>query len=260
MKNIIAIKNRILFHMDRTRSPRYTNEVISYAIQTAVDDFIKDRYDNIKDAEARYAFETVQRVRDEIRTVVEITLLTPTVLKQADLPPDYMYDVGVKQLINNVWRNSTPKTLSERLGGERNMYFRSTSEYPSHEQIGSKLRCYTNTGSLTSIELYYISKYELPYIYDGTIASGVNVLTDGYTYHVETDAISYNGTDYQVTDTFTASGTLTFTGAGVVRRIIEVPLPEATHEELARRSAAILSGIVENFNRNEIKEREIKKQ
>jgi hypothetical protein len=107
--------------------------------------------------------------------------------------------------------------------------------------------------------MYYIFKYAYPLITD-TLITNAGTLTTGTTYHVENNPITYDGTTYQVTDTFVAGAVTVFTGTGSVRPIVEVPLPETAHEEIARRSAAILSGIVENFNRNEVKEREIKKQ
>ena len=260
MKNIIAIKNRVLFHMDRSRSPRYTNEDISAAIQTAASDFVMDRYDNIKKLEKNYAFETMQRVRDELRTIVSKVLITPNSSRVGVLSTNYMFDVGVRQQINGLWKNSVPKAIGERLGGERNVYFRPTEEYPTHEQIKNEIFCYPAEGVLSSIEMHYIEDYPLPLITDTVIASGIGVLTQGVTYHVEGNSIAYDGTTYQPTDTFTAGANLSFTGTGTVRVIVDVPLPAASHEEIAKRGASILSGIVENFNRNQLKENEIQKQ
>ena len=70
--NAWIMLNRVKNHLNRTRSPRQSEERISWALTTAMWRYINDRVDNIKKSvrEKTYSFEMVQRVKDELQSLV----------------------------------------------------------------------------------------------------------------------------------------------------------------------------------------------
>jgi len=252
---IIEIRERVRFHLDRVASPRWGNTRLSYGIQVATDDFVQDRYDNIKNAQKKYAFETVERLRAEIRTIVLALPLIP-VLDVLTLPADYRYDVGLSVVIAGITKNSRPGSISETLGSFSNSHTRPNDDYPIHNEIGNTI--VVNHGqfnAFTAAILYYIRQHLIPYISEPR--SSGTPLTTVTTHYVETGSIVYDTATYNAGDYFTTTAITVFTGAGTVSEIQSVELPNTSHEEIAKRTATILSGNVHNFEKFGVKEKEV---
>jgi len=243
--------------MDRVSSPRYPNDRMTQGIQVAVDDFIQDRYDNIKEAEKQYAFETIQRLRSELRTIIFTSTQVPNAQGEITLPADYRYDVGLEVIIDGITRNSKPASISETLGTYNNSHTRPNDQSPFHnERVNTITIKHGKLGTLSSATLYYIVQHTPPFI--GLPEDNTTTLLIGSTYFVESGSIIYNGVTYNLGDSFVVvAGFTTFLGAGTVVRTLPLPLPDTSHEEIAKRTAQILTGVVENYNKTQLKAQEV---
>jgi len=255
--NAWIMLNRVKNHLNRTRSPRQSEERISWALTTAMWRYINDRVDNIKKSvrEKTYSFEMVQRVKDELQSLV----LKGSVPIDPDgkilLPPSYYYEVGLRVQINGVWRNSTPTDVGEWTNSERNVYQRPTIEHPRHiiyqgeveVKWGGEL---ITLGSLT--EFWYL--FAPPDIYVSEISlTNADTLLVGKMYAVDSGSVVYGGTTYVEGDSFQTGALTSFTGTGTVRLVVNCLLPFQAHEEIVLWASELLAETVENFNRQQMK-------
>lgn len=254
--NIYEMRARIRFHVNRVSSARYPNDRIEQALQVATDDFIQDRYHNIKDAAQNYSFEVMERIRAELRTLVVTLPGNLNTQNELTLPDDYRYDVGLMLRIGGVIRGSRPVTQLEYTASFTNSRTRPNALYPVHREIGSVLKVdYGATGATIPYTFYYLKKQTYPVI--GTPFGNSGALTVGQTYYVDSGTVTHNAVNYTQGQSFVAANA-SFSGAGTVFLGVDSGLPDTTQEEICRRAATILSGVSQNMPNLQIKDAEVK--
>ena len=133
--NIVQLHHKTLFYNDSQLSPRFKKAQVDDAINSAINTIILDRYDNIKKAEKDYSFQTSQRLRDELSSLVkqpaaDIAAVTG-VLPRTSFPTDYSLLLSCKILISGTtWINAIPLTYDELNIVEQDPFRRPSIEYP----------------------------------------------------------------------------------------------------------------------------------
>lgn len=253
--NLAEMHDRIDAYLDRSRSPRYTKTIRDMAINTAIDQFVKDRYDNIKRDPRGYSFEIVERVREELFTLVETDYPITIVGNLTPSPPDFLYHV-VTYINTSAGRVlSVLKSYVEN-DLTANSFTKPKPTQPIHRR--------TNTGFIFDVgspasfsgsgQMTYI-KYPAKVRWDETVISASpGALVPGNTYYVVSGPIIHAGNTYAQGQTFVASAT-SFVG-GTVNLLNNCNLPQTTHEEICKIAARIISGSYEDYNKSQNMEQE----
>lgn len=243
--NIVEINARTLFHCDKVRAPRFTIQGhIIPAVNTAIDDFIKDRYDNIKQPNQEYFFEVPERVRGELYPLIvdDLSIAPPfggsTVLQ----PADYMYELNMSVVIDGQRYRSEPLRFNDRddVITDRNSFTKPSKSNAYHTKTATGFKFnFGVTGNFTAAILSYLKQQIQVARSEVLISAGANVLTVGATYYVNSGPVNQPGVVYTAGQTFVATQ-VNFTGAGNVFLIVNTELPPNTHEEISKRAAEIL--------------------
>lgn len=260
--NIVELHLKANFFMDSEKSPRFKKLQVDKAINSAISDIVLDRYDNIRKDKKEYNFQSSQRLRDELYTIVKrdntvsisddfVKVLTVT---------DYWLLLSLKASISGSWIDATPITYDERNIIEQDPFTRPSLTYPERiyriESSEGVEIVYGDTGVLIAADMYYIQKpvkvnigteVSMP----GTaIAGGTSVIS-----YIDGTVLTQDGSGDTVTlnegekITLKPANDWTLTSGIVFKDFVETDIPEMLHEEIARKAASILSGNVENYNR-----------
>ena len=151
--------------IDKVQTPRFTSPEKDRVLNYAQDRIIQDRYDNIK-RDTGYSFQSLQRVRDEMRTLVTDVPYTP-VVNQGNyytfaLPDDYRHEILLQLNLNAQTVTSIPIDYDTFGVAEEDPFNVMTAEYPRHiESGGNQVRVYAGTGTLAYVVISYL-KNPLP--------------------------------------------------------------------------------------------------
>ena len=265
--NVVASHYKITFFLDAEKSPRFKKKSIDKAINSAINDIVLDRYNNIRERQKEYAFQTSQRLRDELYTIVqEQTGLVPTnnILSVSGMT-DYWLLLALEVDISGATINTIPLTYDEKNVIEINPYMRPSIVYPERvyriESADGITIIFGDTGTLVSGHSYYLRK-------PAKVSIGTEI--SDTTTHIlsEKKIIAYVDSTldlYSVSGGILSSVSLleeeeytipadptkyAILSSGIVFvDYTDTDLPEMLHEEITRKAAAILSGNVENYNR-----------
>lgn len=274
--NIVALHYKVAFFLDAEKSPRFSRKAEDKAINSAINDIVLDRYNNIRQKQKEYAFQTSQRLRDELYTIVEeddALVATGDILSIASMT-DYYLLLSLEVDISGRTINTIPLTYDEKNIIEINPFLRPSITYPERvyrieSAEGIKI-IFGDTGTLVSGHSWFLKKPAKVSI--GTevsdtvthILSAVKVIAYVDTtlnLHSITGGV-ISSVDLLEEEEYTIGGD-PVKYARLVSGIVfitptETDLPEILHEEIARKAAAILSGNVENYNREQSLERDIR--
>lgn len=254
--NIIQQHNRVDFWIDKVNSPRFKKDKYDAAINIAINDFINDRYENIKMAKG-YAFQTIQKVRDELRTLIPDTLNIAPAADIFQLPIDYLHEVLLQVTISGKKVLSEFASFNELVDLADNGFLDTTDEYPRHIERGNQFEVRHGIGNFTMAHLDYIKMPAIVKRGSTAILPGPAVLTIGRDYvNTTVDTVVHNGVTYEQFDGFTAVNTV-LAGAGSVVLVTNCNLPPQTHEEICKMAAQVLTGTVENYDKRKIIKEEI---
>ena len=247
--NVVELHDRTDFWVDRTKSARFSAKQRDDALNIAQDDLVKDRYDNIKNVTG-YSFQSVQRLRDELRTLIPAPAILTPVNNIITIPSDYRHEIMLRVTINGKERGSEPTDYDEFNTIENNPFEKSEINFPKHLEQGNTIELFFGSfGTFTQARLFYL-KQPADILNDvlNVITAGVGVLTIGATYFVNVGPITHNAVTFQTGATFTAVNA-DFVGPGTVYLIVNSELPVNMHEELAKTAGAILSDTVADRQR-----------
>lgn len=262
---IYKIVNDSLNMVNRTKSARFNSERKNTALQTAVRDFVNDRYDNFKvQRKAGHHFEGLQRIKDELNELVVINSSLTFANNLITLPVDYEHELAFEIKINGIWQPSSPANYNELQELNKNFHTRPSSTDPYHKRFGRTLEIlFGGVGTVNQVRLSYLKAYKLPYMNDDPaqlIFAGSNVLVVGQQYVViDSTPVVHNSTTYNEGQTFIAVSTL-LTGSGKVAKCQDVELPEIASVEISRMMAVELSGSVENYSKMQSKSSEVERK
>ena len=266
--NIVQQHFKTKFYLDSERSPRFQVTQVDKALNSAITDIVLDRYHNIRQEQRKYAFQTSQRLRDELYTLVQKVddlQAQGDILLASHFPDDYMLALIVIANISGQSIHTVPITYDEFSVIELDPFSRPSLTWPQRvyrieSAEGIKI-IFGDIGSLVDGTMYYVKK-------PATVSIGTEVSNGGTTLYPGTSIIAYVDTNLimyrQSGGTFNYTlkeGEILLIGSvggeayGIVDTgivftdYVNCDLPEILHEEVCRKAAQILSGNVENYNR-----------
>ena len=252
--NIVEQHAKMDLWLDRPRSARFQPGDRDSALISAADRILRDNYDNIR-KETGYSFQSVQRLRDQLRSLIVSSTVVPTG-NVITYPADYRHELLVQVTLNGIITGSRPTTYDEIESIKANPFEKPELEHPRHLEIGNTAEVFFGTyGTFSAATIHYIKQPVDVFRGTTSIIASPTALTVGVLYYVEVGPVTHNSVIYQAGQTFTAVNT-TLTGAGSVIVIVNSELPANMHEEQARVAASILSGDSGDYNRKGMLESE----
>lgn len=247
--NIIQLMDMAGFLNDRQRSARFEDDQYMKAINSAIGLILEDRLFNIK-TQKSYSFESVQRVRDELYTLIPPTVVSVPVENVVSTPTDYNYYLRLVCTIDGVNTIARATSYNEYPLLNSNPFEKPKTTRPYFDQnsLGFNV-VFGNSGNFTSAALDYVKNPAIVTIGKETdkIEAGTT-LTIGISYIVYEEAVS-NGITYVAGDIFTA--TVVTLDSGVViptSVIVNCDFPVKLHQEVARQSSAIMNSSVSDYD------------
>ena len=259
--------HKSVFFLDSVNSPRFKPNKVDHAINTAILDIVLDRYNNIREKQKQYAFQTSQRLRDELYTLVKnpaVITASAGIIQKSSFPTDYMLLLSMRANISGQWINTIPVTYDEYNMLELNPYTYPSLDYPERiyriERAEGIEVIYGPQGTLISGDIFYLAK-------PATVNIGTQLSTVGnYLLRSEhPSVIAYIDSVIQTLNPMRLVtlkkgeeyiiGTYSEDRIGLLSGVlyydyVNCDLPEMLHDEVCRKTADILSGNVENYNRS----------
>lgn len=236
--------------IDFVNNARFSSRDYDQAINEAIEQIVNDRTDNIK-INKRYSLEAVQRVRDELYTIVDSSDLTVA----GDIgafPAGYKHFMKMTSVVNGVTQPVRPTTHDHIEEVLRNSFTKpdATHVFCVQESSGFKVYYDSTNNTLGIVNLVFLkhpatASRGLP---DEEISAGAGVLTPASSYIVTDDETIENGVTYYKGEIFSA-GTANLTAGKVVLRsnTTDSDLPGTIHKEIIDKAAAIMEGWVDEF-------------
>lgn len=250
-KNIVQMHAEIDTKIDFINNARHESRAYDKAINEAIIQIVNDRYDNIKQPKG-YSVESVQRVRDELYTIV---VLSSPITPSSDIaayPNDYRHLLSLSALINGTEREVVPATYDELKQINENIFTMPNNKYPVCTQTATGYKIYYGQGNtLGNVFMVYLKhpavvSRGLP---SQEISAGSGVLANGVSYIVVEDGTVHNSVTYFKGQTFTSANTDLASGAVVLRsNTVDCDLPDVLHQEVVNKAAAIMEGWVDEFD------------
>ena len=247
--NLSEMHDRVDFWVDKVKAPRYKRATRDAALNVAIDFYIKDRYDNIKNRTSEYSFEIVERVREELNTLLVDEFPLPVTTNFSVEPPDFLYHIltyveiqGQRSL--SVLKGYVENDLSE------NSFSKPNKKQPIHRRVSNGFKFDAGLYTVSNAFMWYIKYPDVVKFNENAILAGPTVLTIGLDYYVFAGPVTHNGITYNTGDVFTAA-TTAMTGTGTVNLLTNCNLPKSTHEEVCKIAASVLSGTFEDYQKSQ---------
>lgn len=214
---------------------------------------MEDRLDNIKKPK-RYSVDSVQRVRDELYTLIPPTLSIVPVGNVVAFPSDYNYFLRLDCVIDGKTYFARPTTFNELGVLSINPFKKPSNTKPYHYQNASGLNIKRGAGgSFTSALLDYVKNPAVVSIGNegDKISSGAAVLTVGVQYMVYEEAV-HAGLTYAEGQIFTATAPVLTSGIVIPNSVIvNCDFPVKLHEEVTIIASAVMNGTVSDFSKKQ---------
>lgn len=251
--NIVQLHERVRFWVDIVASTRFESQDIDNAINVAIDNKIRESYDQNRPMNRSDAFQRVQRIRDELGPLVKKILKSGSsiaiaytnsknVLTLESSVTDYGWLLAMRikdTSFGATWHLVFPITHNRKNIVERNPYrrVRRTPESKSYyyEENGSWIIKEAFGEILSDAEIHYLAT---PVIVNyGIEYTSTEVFTIADQVIAVTETI-YNSVTYTIGTKITiVSGHLSITSGLVVFNYTECDVRKTTHEEISRRAA-----------------------
>lgn len=236
--------------IDRVNSPRYLDQEYYEAINSATVMIFEDRVDNVK-IKKGYSFESVQRLRDELYTLIKQATGIP-IANIIPYPTDYNYSILVEPTVSGVTVSARPITYNESGLIQRNPFKQPSEDLTFYLEQSNGIGIKFGTGTFSAYSLWYLKNPSLVSI--GTQSNKIfaaGVLTNLVSYIVYEQAV-YSGTTYYPGDIFNGTGAALTSGIVIPRSVTtDSDMPEKIHPEICRLAAAVLAGDVESYNKKQ---------
>lgn len=236
--------------IDRVNSPRYLDQEYYEAINLATSMIFEDRVNNIK-IKKGYSFESEQRLRDEMYTLIKNVTGAPSG-NLIPLPSDYNTAILVEPTIAGTLQAARPLSYNELSFIERNPFKQFSEETVFYIEQSTGLDIKYAGGSFSAYSLWYLKN-------PATVTIGVEsdklttgaTLTSNVLYIVYNQSV-YNGVTYYPGDIITGTGIALTSGIVIPRSVtVDSDMPDKILPEICRLAGAILSGTVADYNKKQ---------
>lgn len=248
--NAIQMRTFIDSLIDRVNSPRFLDQEYYEAINSATVMIFEDRVDNIK-IKKPYSFESVQRVRDELYTLIKNVSGLP-VGGIIPYPSDYNYAIDVEFTIGTTTQSARPMSYNELGLIQRNPFKQLSPEMTYYIEQSSGLDAKFAGGTFSAYSLWYLKNPTIV-----TIGKESDKLTTGsvlasLTSYIVYDQAVYSSVTYYAGETIVGTGATLTSGIVIpLSVVVNSDMPEKLHPEICRLAGSILSSDVDNYNKKQ---------
>jgi len=259
MANAIQTYNSVNLYMDVTRNARFTFAEISTAVNDTIEKFVAG---TLGDPQQRTPdnFQWVQQLRDDLYPLIKTN--TPTLTSGTSIttpyyttgvttfpfPADYYGFISLTCITSAKTIYARPTSYNE-LGPLLEDSFRHPSDTKIYfNENATGMTIYRGTTAPTSGILTYIKEFtEYSCGSETQLINAGGTLTNLAVYYA-TELSVYNGTTYQVGATITGTGAALTSGQVILAsNTSPIELPDRTHDEIAKRAAAMLLLTTANY-------------
>ena len=256
--NSIALKERIDFYLDRSRTSRFPFNTYNLAVREAqmqYFDFYKN--DPVGVRECLYTLKT-----DVTPTMTVLQTTANYIVNHINYPSEYHYFQVMNIFVDGVLAEVAP-TDDDQLNRQlQNTFTAPTNKYIFQREDATGWKIYRGTTGTPTCEFTYLKAPSDFYIGNESdlIDEGTAVLAAFTSYTVVEESV-YNGVTYNPADTFTTNSTQDLTSGQVIltATLVDSNLPETVHEDLAKKVASLMSGSISDFNKSVYVEKEVNK-
>lgn len=247
-RNVVQMHEEIKKKQDFVNNPRFGSRAYDDAINEAVEQMVNDRYDNFKRRKS-YSVESVQRVKDELYTIILDAVTLSKVGDVAAFPVDYKHTLLMTADVNSVTQVVVPVPFDELRHRMDNTFTAPDAENPIFTQASNGFTLYHGSNTLGDVKLTYMK-------HPATVSRGLpdelltsaDALTGAASYIAVEDDTVQNSVTYYTGEVFTAVGTVLTSGSVVLRSdTTDCDLPGTAHKEVIDLAAAIMEGWVDEF-------------
>ena len=247
--NVIQMHNDIQSQIDFVNNPRHNSRDYDKAINLAIEEIVNDRYDNIKQAKG-YSFDSVQRVKDELRTLVLSSTIVP-VGNVVSFPASYKHSLQLLVTLDAKEVSARAVSYDELSGIMGNAFTSPDADEPVFVENNGGMEVYHGSSTFSSSKLTYLKSPDVVSagLVREQITAGVGVIVEGSVYLVVTDSTTHNSSTYEKGETFTAANNDLTSGQVVLQsNTTDTDLPATLHKEITNRASAIMEGWVDEFD------------
>jgi hypothetical protein len=246
--NLKEMHDKVDFWADKVKSPRYSRTDRDQALNTAIDSFVKDRYDNIKQ-QRRYSFEVPERVREELYPIIVDDYPISIVGQKTDTPPDFSYHLLTTVTVNGKQEPCDLKTYQES-DLSKNSFTKPGVNKIIHRRTATGFTFSSGKLVLGPGLMTYLKNHTRVKFDETPITQGLTALIIGRPYYVVSGIVNSGSIIYPVGSVFTAT-IGSFTGTGIVNNLTQTELPVSTHEEICKIAASVLTGTFEDYQKSQ---------
>lgn len=257
-RNAIQMMERISELIDRVKSARHPDREYMNAINDAISMTINDRIAPIRVAR-KYSVQSVQRVRDELYTLIPTPATGTPSSDIVPFPADYYAYLLLWQNINSIKQYCRPTNYNTEGALLDNPFLKPSATKPYFNEYSAGLRVLHNSsGTMGTYELWYVKKPDVVSIGEERDKITSGTLTNLATYYVYDQVLLSAPLDsktiYYPGETIIGNGVVTLTSGTVIlsTNVINCNLPGNIHEEIILRAAASISGDSEMWNKKQM--------
>lgn len=246
--NIVQSHERVRFWVDIVSSTRFESEDIDNALNTSIDNKVRESYDQNRPMNRSDSFQRVQRIRDELGPLVQkalngsgIAIIDDHITYDDDIDFAHLLALRIRFGDGGTdygWHPAYPTTYDRQNITSRNPFRRvrmtpQSKTYFNEEDGG--INIFHDFPEITDAEVYYLKtpaivNYGIEYTSSKTFSNSDIVIA--------IEETVYAGTTYVIGQKFIiVTPNLNITSGIVVHAFVECNVRSTTHEEIARRAA-----------------------
>ena len=237
-----------LLNATRTQRWEVDSDVVP-AINVGIRQYVQDFYDDLKKSGRKYSFETNQRIKSSLRSLVVANTPLTFTGNIATLPDDYWYDVGLNvKLVGRIMRPSTSLSFNEKNASTENYLDRPVPEDIYHLEYGKSIEIKFG-GGIEKLETVLLDYLKEPQTMTAIPFESGSLLLVGKKYWIEEGTLNDGTTTYTEGSVFTAAASVAATITGSVFEISDIEMPSASHDAIAALAARYLTGNSGDYER-----------
>jgi hypothetical protein len=247
--NIVQMHERVRFWIDTVASTRFETEDIDNGLNIAIDNKVRESYDNYRPMNNSDTFQRVQRLRDELGPLVKkltsgagltiVRVASKNSIEVSSAVEDYGWMLSLMVTDSSGAEHPVYPLSYNRKNVISKSSFRRPRTVPSvkayYIEEEGKLNIKDTIGVLSDAELYYLAT---PAIVNYGIEYGpAKEFVAGNILYAVTQVV-YNGVTYKIGGKITVvAPALNITSGTVVYNYVDCDVRATTHEEITRRAA-----------------------
>lgn len=252
-------QKQVLFDqlLDEVNTTRIDIPEFLRLINLAKNDIVDSRIDPIKNPRSQGIYlQAVQRIREELRTLVKKQSPITESSDVITLPTDYKHYLLLKVEVDGIISTGKPITYDWLGANEDNPHTKPSDDRIKFIETVNGIELYRGSGTIDANDstLHYIKEPD-EVLWDET-AITVGATTNGQEYVVTvagaTTGLVFGGNTYGLGEGFTGDGSTPTYDSGTLNAVTNTDLPQYLHDEIVRKAVEIQLAVMGEPNRKQL--------